>query len=390
MNSLAKDSSEINSISSKIIKTVEEAVATVEQTLAQSRNTKELYTRENNQIIETYENDVAELDLELEEIHSSFERNKKRGLFHVETRKQQSQKTPVNHALNFHLQKYEKDDGSIFILPSEESSLKSISTVSMKVERSRCGNDLISGETRSKTTSKKNHKMKHNTRVTMLENIDQFRKIEDELEHQLYGKEGQTITSTQKREFQDTLDKCQVRTSTCIISMINDYKPSLSSTKYEKMKYDSKFEIKKLGLNIPSIKELMKEVEKNALEFESIHRKWKQYDNKDGATPTKAIIVGREMEETKSAIEAQQLHSFDTYTEEGDKNFDAKECAEFPSSGGNRDIGEPIWEDHDETTKNSCDSMEDSINSRQDKSKESDTNNDDYEQYDDDFSSESI
>ena len=294
MLALPKENTKTNILSSKILDVLKDATRAIEQTLAQSKNARYLYEEEGKNIIQKYQFDIEKLDSELERIVYLFEDDKKKSIFCDESDFSNEKKGQVSHALNFHLHRYENDGNSIFFIPSDTQSSETIPAMKKISSTGKGKSEDASIASSIVTTSRsavKREKIKHEARNDLLQNLDKMYETETQLEQQLYGLGSEILTSDQKYEVKKALDRCRARRSNAIVTMINTYKPRLSSNgKMEQREISINLRMKQLGLDVPSIDEMFKEVENDASHFDT-----EIYDDQDHFNDTHSYLTSDEL-----------------------------------------------------------------------------------------------
>ena len=253
------ENSKSSLINSKIFEFFREAIITIEKTLAQSENKRELYKKEKNNIFENYEVDLNKLNTELKQIERTYEKNKSKSLLSENNERHYGKIDNVSHSLNFHLRKQGHHcDSSAASVHSDTECIESVKAPSTDLE------SVISSVGNLSLFSVKGEKKKHESRIGIIQNLDKMREMEIHLETQLHGYEGEFLSPEQKYELKNTLYRCRARRSDVIVTMVNTYKPRFStSTNPNKKELKSSLGIRELGLKIPSIKEMLKNVERD-------------------------------------------------------------------------------------------------------------------------------
>lgn len=208
----------------------------------------------------------------------------------------------AHHALNFHLtngnNSGDGDADDIFFLPpeEEEDDMTVSSSISPKANRER-GDDAasVASTTRaaagaSSSSSKRSNadQVRFHSREGMFLKMEEMRDAETRLEERLFGEDSEGITDRERRELECALDRCRSRNSKQVIDMISKYRPkrfrqqpqiqlhpASPSSKSTNKSVDGgdgvtegcgggvsspEGRIERLGLTVPSLEDLMEEV----------------------------------------------------------------------------------------------------------------------------------
>lgn len=192
----------------------------------------------------------------------------------------------AHHALNFHLtDQAEGGSDDIFFLPPENDDDDGtiISGASPKgISRTRDDASVASSSTRSPggrgcRSKKSPDRVRFDSRETMFRKMEEMRESESRLERRLFGDDSEGITERERKELGAALERCRSRNSKQVASMISKYRPkfqpsSSSSDRQRQQQGDDdngdgngnggspERRIERLGLSIPSLEEMMDEV----------------------------------------------------------------------------------------------------------------------------------
>ena len=257
----------------KLVAGVDSALGTIDEMLRTSKTAKEEFQLMWDGSLESYRIDIREIETHLAKLPPSYDlylqmkqdakHNAGRANIINPLRNEAEDKSnagtdTAHHALNFHMtdkQKHNVDAGDIFLLPAEDDATLDSSPTSRWRQ---LADDTSVTSSLLHPRSKQIEEVKFDCRETMFQRMEEMRKLELQLEARLFGKDSTGITDKERKELTAALDRCRSHNSKQVISMVSEYRPRFVLSNSDKThENSSENKMKRLGLNMPSLKEML-------------------------------------------------------------------------------------------------------------------------------------
>lgn len=356
--------------SNKLLDGVNEAVLTITQMLKTSAEALDTFQSQWEVLLENYDVDVKGFDEELDKLPlPSYEmQNAKSKETEMKERRrpmdgkrrgrpkiigaasdryaidgegdggESSLAGPVaNHSLNFHLSENRRAapdncEDDMFILPPESDDADKPGDSPGKANESQnpsvAPDESSIASSKTQGTAGRRERRRFETRENMFHKLDLMRDTESQLERRLDGGEGSSAASPDltERERQDlvvALERCRARHCAEIVEMVSAYKPRFTATTRTNNKDEGPSNrMKRLGLDIQSVEEMMEEVNASVVDDSRTLKGTNAAEDSDESTEGEESSIHSKARKAKKDVLSMQKSDQTKRTSKGAENND--------------------------------------------------------------------
>jgi hypothetical protein len=258
----------------KLTSGVQEAHEVIKTILDASKEAKETFKCQWDNILEIYEQDLVVLNDALEKLPPSLNlltqmKEKERLERKKKSKKKGSITTTNDHALNFHLKCMDSNSDDIFILPpptntkidKNDKHIIDEASISVSIPTKKINSQVnrLSKEQKRRRIQK----VKIYAREKMFEKMQEMRECEIQIEQRLSGTFDEDQEPREREELEYALEKCRKHNGEVAAQLISQYKPYSQSKNTGVLNSNpglgTNLMFKRLDIASPSIERLLRE-----------------------------------------------------------------------------------------------------------------------------------